>query len=161
MMSYNFDTMSKIQVNNDPRQESIGISFEEKSVWIQLVCTLLVLGGYLATAWQMLSRGITDLPEYVPVFAGAVMLMVIVVVAGHIVVAIAKKPDGRDERDRLIEWRSESQSGWLVAAGVLAGITAMILSVPNVWVAHLLLLSLVLSEVLKFVLQLVYYRRGI
>ena len=37
----------------------------------------------------------------------------------------------------------------------------MILEVPNVWTANLLLLSLVLSEVLKLVLQLVSYRRGI
>ena len=49
----------------------------------------------------------------------------------------------------------------MVGTGVLAGITAMILEVPNVWTANLLLLSLVLSEVLKLVLQLVSYRRGI
>ena len=80
---------------------------------------------------------------------------------GHVVVAIASRPDGRDERDRLIEWRAESYSGWLVATGVLLGITGMVVSVPNVFTAHLLLLSLFLSEVLKLVLQLVYYRRGL
>jgi hypothetical protein len=43
---------------------------------------------------------------------------------------------------------------------VILGILAMIASVPNVWTAHLLFGSLLLSEVLKSVLQLVYYRRG-
>jgi len=43
---------------------------------------------------------------------------------------------------------------------VLAGITGMVLSAPPVWTAHLLLFSLFLSEVLKLVLQLIYYRRG-
>ncbi len=80
--------------------------------------------------------------------------------AGQVVGAIASRPDGRDERDRTIEWRAESHSGWLVATGVLTGITSMVLSVPNVWTAHLLLFSLFLSAVLKLVLQLVYYRRG-
>lgn len=82
-------------------------SFEERSVWIQLVSLVLVLGGYAFVAWQMPSQGVTA-----------------------------------------------------VATGVLAGITSMVLSVPNVWTAHLLLVSLFLSEVLKLVLQLVYYRRG-
>lgn len=89
------------------------------------------------------------------------MPMVAVLVVGHTAAAIASRPDGRDERDRMIEWRAESNSGWLLGAGVLMGITAMVLSVPNVWTAHLLLLSLFLSELLKLVLQIVYYRRGL
>ena len=150
--------MSTIQVKNET---AVGASFEERSVWIQLFSMALVLGGYFWVAWKMLSQGITALPAYAPVFAAAVILMVIVLVVGHVVVAIASRPDGRDERDRLIEWRAESYSGWLVATGVLLGITGMVVSVPNVFTAHLLLLSLFLSEVLKLVLQLVYYRRGL
>jgi hypothetical protein len=120
----------------------------------------LVLGGYFFVAWQMLSQGVTALPAYAAVFTVSVILMVVVLVAGHVAVAIASRPGGRDERDRLIEWRAESNSGWLLATGVLTGIICMVLSVPNVWTAHLLLLSLFLSELLKLVLQLVYYRRG-
>jgi len=135
-------------------------SFEERSVWIQLVSMLLVLGGYFYVAWQMMSQGVTALPAYAAVFTVSVILMVLVLVAGHVAVAIATRPHDSDERDRLIGWRAESNSGWLLATGVLAGITGMVLSLPNVWIAHLLLLSLFLSEVLKLVLQLVYYRRG-
>jgi hypothetical protein len=36
----------------------------------------------------------------------------------------------------------------------------MTLSVGEVWVAHLLLLSLFLAEITKDIAQLVYYRRG-
>jgi hypothetical protein len=112
-------------------------------------------------AWRMLSSGVDVLPAYAAVFTVAVILMVAVIVAGHVAAAIASRPDGRDERDRLIEWRAESNSGWLVGAGVVAGITAMVLSVPNVWTAHLLLLSLFLSELLKLIMQIVYYRHGL
>ncbi len=135
-------------------------SFEERSVWIQLVSMSLILGGYFFVAWRMLSQGVTALPPYAFVFAVAVVLMVIVMIAGYTAVAIASRPEGRDERDRLIEWRAESNSSWLVGAGVLAGITGMVLAIPNVWIAHGLLLSLFLSTELKLVLQLVYYRRG-
>lgn len=135
-------------------------SFLERSVWIQLVSMIVVLGGYFAVASRMLSAGVLALPAYVPVFAASVAAMVAVMVVGHVVAAIASRPDDGDERDRLIAWRAEARSGWLVGAGVLTGVSAMILSLPNAWVAHLLLLSLFLSEVLKLVLQLVDYRRG-
>ena len=157
-MSYKFDTMSNKQVT-DPTG-LMSASFEERSVWIMLFSMSLVLGGYFLVAWRMLSQGVTLLPAYVPVFGVAVTLMVVVIVAGHVAVALASRPEGRDERDRLIEWRAESRSGWLVATGVLAGVTGMVASVPNVWTAHLLLLSLFLSELLKLVLKIVYYRRG-
>jgi hypothetical protein len=135
-------------------------SFEERSVWIQLSSLVLILGGYFLVAGRMLAAGVGVLPPYAAVFGVAVALMVVVMVVAHAGVAIASRPEGRDERDRVIEWRAESNSGWLVGAGVILGIGAMIASVPNVWTAHLLLLSLFLSEVLKCVLQLVYYRRG-
>jgi hypothetical protein len=109
----------------------------------------------------MLSEKINALPAYAFLFGVAATLLVIVLVAGHIAVAIASRPEGRDERDRLIEWKAKSRSGWMVAAGVFVGIETMLVSVPNVWIAHLLLFSLFLSELLKLVLQVVYYRRGI
>jgi hypothetical protein len=152
--------MSKISVKNDIAVRWMGASFEERSVWIQLFSLVLILGGYFLVAGQMLAVGVAVLPPYAAVFGVAVALMIIVMVVAHAAVAIASRPEGRDERDRVIEWRAESNSGWLVGAGVILGICAMIASVPNVWTAHLLLLSLFLSEVLKCVLQLVYYRRG-
>lgn len=139
----------------------MGASFEEKSVWIQLIGTVLALGAYFVIAALMFSAGVTALQAYVPLFMAAVILLVVLLVAGHILAAVTGRPEGRDERDRLIGWRAESNSAWLLAVGVLTAITCMIFSISNVWIAHLLLLSLFLSEVLGFVLRLVYYRRGV
>lgn len=138
----------------------MGASFEEKSVWVQLFATVLALGAYFVVAGRMFWAGVTALPAYVPLFAVAVVLMVVLLVVGIVVAAISGRPEGRDERDRLIGWRAESNSGWLLAVGVLGAITAMIFSIEIVWIAHLLLLSLLGSEVLGQVLRLVYYRRG-
>ncbi|WP_165225353.1 hypothetical protein [Aquisphaera insulae] len=135
-------------------------SFEEKSVWIQLVGTVVGLGAYFFVAGRMLAAGVRILPAYAPLFAVSVVLMVIFLVVGHAAVAIASRPEGRDERDRLIGWRAENNSSWLLAAGILFAITGMVFSIDNVWIAHLLLLSLFLSEVLGFILRIVYYRRG-
>jgi len=46
-------------------------------------------------------------------------------------------------------------------AGAFTAILGLIVSIDGVWIAHLLLLSVLLSEVARFVLQLVYYRRGL
>lgn len=135
-------------------------SFEEKSVWIQLIGMVAVLGGYFAIAGQMMSSGVMVLAPYVPLFIGAVVLMVIVLATGHIAAAIVSRGTQSDERDRVIGWRAESNSGWILAVGVLSAITALVVGIDVVFVAHLLLGSLFASEVFKYILQLAYYRRG-
>ena len=136
-------------------------SFEEKSVWIQLASLVIGLGGYLIVAGLMLSNGVSALPAFVPVFAVAIVLVVAINVAGHVVAAIASRSAEADERDRLIGCRAESRSSWILGVGVVGAIMALTLSVGGIWVAHLLLISLFGSEMAKDVLQIVYYRRGI
>ncbi len=136
-------------------------SFEEKSVWVQLICLFTILGAYFVLASRMLAAGITELIAYLPLFIGTIVVLVVLLVAGHVAVAVASRPDGRDERDRLIQWRAESNSSWLLAAGVIVAITGLTFGIGTVWIAHLLLLSLFLSEVLRLMMQLVYYRRGL
>lgn len=136
-------------------------SFEEKSVWIQLVGVVVALGAYFAVAGLMLTQGITTLVAYVPLFAVAVVLLVAILVGGHVVAALTGRAEPPDERDRVIEWRAEGRSAWVLATGVFAALGALVLSVEAVWVAHVLLLSLFLAEVARFGLQLVYYRHGV
>ena len=138
----------------------MGPAFSEKSVWVQFVAMAVVLTGYFVAALVMRQNGVDVLVPYVPLFAAAVVLMIVVLVVGHVIAASTRKVEGADERDRLIEWRAEAQSGWILGAGVLSGITAMILNVDSVLVAHILLGSLFLSEMLKYGLQIVAYRRG-
>lgn len=137
------------------------MSFEEKSIWIQLASLIFGLGGYFVVAGLMLSNGVSALPPFAPVFAVAIVLIVAVNIAGHIVAAITSRSTEADERDRLIDCRAESRTSWILGIGVIGAIVALILSVGGVWVAHLLLVSLFASEVAKDVVQIVYHRRGI
>jgi hypothetical protein len=82
-------------------------------------------------------------------------------VAGHIVAAIASRPEGRDERDQAIMWRAVSNSSWILGGGVIVAIVGLIAPIGEVWVAHLLLLSLFAAEAVKDISQLVYYRLGV
>jgi len=135
-------------------------SFEEKSVWVQLAGMAIGLGTYFVIAGRMLASGVTALSAYVPLFIGAVVGMIVLLVAGHMAAALTGRVERRDERDRRISWRAESNSAWVLAVGVLAAITAMVASLEQVWVAHMLLASLFATEALGFILRIVYYRRG-
>lgn len=136
-------------------------SFEEKSVWVQLVSLVVVLGGYFALSGVMLANGVRLLVPFVPVFIAATALLIIVMALGHVLAAFTGKVEKRDERDRLIGWRAESNSSWVLGSGVFFAMCALILEIEPVWVVHLLLASMFLSEVLKLALQLLYYKRGV
>lgn len=140
---------------------TLSTSFEEKSVWIQLACMVIGLAVYFVIAGRMLAEGVRAMPAYAAVFMVAVAFTVILLIAGLVIAAIRRQPEGRDERDLLISWRAEHNSSWVIAVGVFVAVTCMVFSIDNVWTANLLLLSLGLSEVLGFILQLVYYRRGL
>ncbi|HEY7441498.1 MAG TPA: hypothetical protein VH701_03685 [Vicinamibacterales bacterium] len=152
--------MSNKQVANALADERGQSSFEERSVWIQLAGLAISLAGYLFLASRMLASGVTALPPFAAVLGASVALLVVILIAGHVVAAANGRPEGRDERDRLIEWRAEARSSWLLATGVIVGLGCMVAGVPNVWTANLLLVSLYFAEMLRLTLQAVGYRRG-
>lgn len=136
-------------------------SFEERSVWVQFVTLLLIMGGYILGARNIASGAETSLMAYLPLFVVAVVLLVVLMVIGHIVAMVFGGAGEKDERDKLIVWRAESNASWVLGAGVMAAIAGLVFEVGNVRIAHLLLMSLLLSALLKLTLQLVYYRRGV
>ena len=135
-------------------------SFEEKSVWIQLGGLSATLIVYFYIAGKLLSAGVTLLVPFVPIFAIATALLVGLLVFGHIVAAAVARPERHDERDRLIAWRAEHNSSWILAVGVLSGVACMVLGIGTVWIANWLIFTLFLSEIAKLVFQIIYYRRG-
>ncbi|MGQ0628712.1 MAG: hypothetical protein ACT4PL_11510 [Phycisphaerales bacterium] len=136
-------------------------SYEEKSVWIQLVAMTIALGVYFVVAWRMMATGVREMAAFAPLFFVAVAVMVVLLVVAHTLAALVSRVENRDERDRLIAWKAEHRSAWVTAVGVLTGVTCLALGVESVYTAHLLLLGLTLSEMLGFVLQIVYYRKGV
>lgn len=136
-------------------------SFEEKSVWIQLFSMVVVLGGYGVVAGRMLASGVREVAPFFAVFMVGAALMVVILIVGHIAAALTGSPEPADERDRLIGWRSESRASWILGAGAFLAIGGMSMGYEAVWVANLLVVSMFLSEIVKYILQLTYYRRGV
>ncbi len=136
-------------------------SFEEKSVWFQLSGIVLALGTYFVLAGRMLATGVRDMPAYAALLMVAAGALTVFLIVTHAVAAIARRPERKDERDRLIAWRAEHNSSWIAATGIVTAVACMALGVANVWTANILLLALTLSEVTAYALRLMYYRKGV
>ena len=136
-------------------------SFEEKSAWVTLLGLLAAYAVYFAIAARMMSAGVTEVLAYAPLFAVSVMVLVAFLVAGHVAVAVVGGRQESDERDRLIAWRAEHGSSWILGAGVVGAIFALAAPIPKIWVAHSLLATLFLAEIANRALQIYYYRRGV
>ena len=93
---------------------------------------------------------------------GLIVVIVIVETAFHTVAAIegGGADKTRDERDTLIDARSDRWPSYILGGGTIWGIFASAMQPPIV-TAHILLLALVLAEGAKLVTQLLYYRRGV
>ena len=136
-------------------------SFEERSAWVTLVGLIAATIVYLTAATRMLGRGVDEVVAYVPLMIGAVILLVLFLIVGHIVAAIGGT-DRPDERDRLIAWRAEHHSAWIVGIGAITAV--FMLAAPGLsraLIANLLIVAMFAAEIVNYALQLFFYRRGV
>jgi hypothetical protein len=143
------------------------LSFEEKSILGSSIATLAIAVYYFAHA---LGPSPGSAGEVAGLAIGAVVLLVIIEIVYHILLAIACRRDPPDERDRGVAARA-TRNAYLVlcvtgplviahvAAGALLGVTSSRWLAPFM-TAHLMLLGLVVSELVKYASRLWYYRRG-
>jgi hypothetical protein len=136
------------------------MSFREKSAWISLVIHVVIFGGYfwsLADAWDHPGRG----PLGVGLLIGAVVLLILNSIALNAAVALASPKEAAapaDERERLISLHAERIASYVLSANVVLLIGALLLNWDAFLVANLLLAALVVSEVVRATMQIIYFR---
>lgn len=118
------------------------ISYQEKSISAALIATLVVYGSYFASG----AHGLI----------GMIVVLVVIQIIAQIAIAVASKPEPKDERDRLIEAKAYRTGYFLLVTGVIVCMNIGI----NLGV-NALLLALLAAEVGKSITQLYLYRRGI
>jgi len=137
----------------------VNLSFQEKSLWLMFAGLLGAFGLYFAT---VLPRPTVDvMPPQVGIFVVAVVWLVVVQIAGHIVLAIVDRRSEADERDRLIALKGMRNGGFVLATGVFFALCAALLTRGNFVFTHLLLASWVLAQLVEIASQLYLYRRGV
>ena len=148
------------------------MSYREKSLLGSLVAILVIYGYYFATVLRNVGQ-----PEFVVAGLGrlflAVMAIIVIEIAYHIILALQDKPEPTDERDNLIEGKAYRNAYFalstgaflviacVIAAGLAREATPLPIVVTLFLMANLVLLFWVLAEVIKFATQLLYYRRAV
>lgn len=103
----------------------------------------------------------------------AVIAIIVIEIAYHIVLALESKPEAKDERDILIESKAYRNAyvalsggafmviGTVITGGLLRDPAPTRIIVTPFMIVNLVLLFMVLAEIVKFVTQLLYYRCGV
>lgn len=139
------------------------MSFREKSILITIVAMLVASTAYAAMVIPLASGTDVDQVVYQPLMIVAVVVLVIVIVAGHIVAAVAQPKDANakpDEREKLIEWRGQAAGGYVLAVGAFVTLTLSMAEVHWFWIANVLAGMWVLAEVFAGMWKLALFRRG-
>ena len=144
--------------------KSLNMSFNEKSTWISLTILMMVFVGYFSQVYGGLVSGSLVKADVIGLFVGAVISIIILEIALHIVIAVLNVKDADqpgDERDRLFSMKAGNISGWVLGIGVLMiSAQTFLQELDFLWVANLLLFAVFISQVVSYILQLFYYRRG-
>ncbi|MEM7359690.1 MAG: hypothetical protein AAF431_11380 [Pseudomonadota bacterium] len=146
----------------------MNLSFKEKGLIASLIVTLLVFGNYFINVFQRLrtdSAGDTGLVGII------IVIVLVIILEATIHGFLSIQAEEEDERDKLIEKVSYRNAYWCLNIGVwflivqvfldsrfmpLAGLTT-----TPYGLANLLLFSFIVAEVVMFITQLYYYRKGI
>lgn len=152
-------------------------SFRELSALLSAIAVAVAAWIYFPDALMMASHSVRELgadgylhavdPTWMLVrFAiGAVMFLVAMQVVFHIVLAILLRRESRepkDERDRLVMLKARRYAYEMLAAGVVIVMSYLFShDVPGVLAAQYLLMTLFVSEFLRYGLTFVYYRLSV
>lgn len=139
------------------------MSFREKMTWVMAVATLVAAGVYFYPMAHVIGTGQFIAPASASLGMLAVVVLVVIAIAGSIVSALTNVKEASaplDERERQI-----AVQGNAVGASVLAGWVMLLVVVAHIvdtsaWLVPGLVAALVVSQMAAFVVQLYLYRRG-
>ena len=138
------------------------MTFQEKSALTMTGLLAIVFGGYFTLVLGAVARVPQREVGYTALLIVASVVLAVLAAVSHIVLALVFRAQANafDERDRLVELRSERIAGYVIALGVFAGIGLAMVQVDRFWIAQVLIAALVLAEITDGVSKVVLYRRG-
>lgn len=156
-------------------RERLGdFSAREKHLWFELLVDIGVALYYYPKAFHLLMAGDGALSGEVmtDLVVNTVMLAIGLSIALAILLHMQDKPEPKDERDYMIEARSNGWYSRFLIGGVMAVMGVIVMQEFTLWpgdwfvatplvLAHLLLLVLMLASMLNSILKLLMYRTGL
>ena len=134
------------------------MSFREKTAWITLVSVFLCFSAYFGAIATGYVRGFRSLFLLLICVIGLVVLQV----ALHIVAAVTSPREARapkDEREALIQWRSQSLGYYVLTALTLGLLVPLHLGHSALDMLNFALLDVVIATLVVAGAQIVMFRR--
>ncbi len=136
------------------------MSFREKSAWITLVTVLLTFGFYFGAIATRQVHGFQTLFLLLLCVIGLIVLQAVL----SAVAALTTPKDERavkDERETLIQWRSQSVGYYVLTVMALALFVPVHFGHSAIDMANFALLGVVVATLVVAGVQIVMFRRGI
>lgn len=138
------------------------MSFSEKSAWVMFLVLAVIGGGFIIDVVEVsLAIGAIAPPMMVIKF---VVSMIFVSIVAQVVLAITSSRDAsrpKDERERSIALWSSAKAGFVFAFGVITSLGHFLYYGDGNLLFYMVLASLIMSQLLEYVLQIIAFRRGI
>jgi hypothetical protein len=152
--------------------EKLPMSFREKSAWACAATIIAVFVPYFVRVYRLFEHQQLTAMSILPMFVGAVVVQVAVLILAHILFAIREKQEPKDERDRTIEAKSFHNAyfvcgffaffgmGWVIMYTIAVGSAAAARVLTPITISQMVLFCFVMAEVTKYLTQAISYRRG-
>lgn len=140
------------------------MTFREKSAWA-MAFILFFAGAYYFNKIIGISTALGETAP--PIMPMVIAYVIFIVIASAIIMPIIAGTSGKeaddpaDERDRLIIDKAGHWSGYILAAGGIAGLFNYSLLEDGNLLFHIVFASLMLSQISEYVFQILLYRRGV
>ena len=138
------------------------MTFQEKSNWILVVIMGVVYGWYFAVVLPEARSTPVDDIDYQTTLLLMVIPLVVIAAISHIVIAALspKDSDASDERDKWIDLHGSRVEVYVLSVGALGSLFLAMAEFEHFWIAHAILATLVLSEIIGGLAKIALYRRG-
>lgn len=147
------------------------LSYQEKGILGSLLAMVVVYGYYFSRTLNDIGRADFE-SRTIGRLIWAIVAIIVIETVYHIVLALESKPEPKDERDLLIEAKAYRNAYFAAGTGSFLVICCVIIEVllhgsapaPTIvtrfFIANLVLLFMVVTELVKLLTQLFYYRKG-
>ena len=137
------------------------MSFREKSAWL-MALVMTTAGFYYLHSVRAASKALGETASPLIVIA-LVVLIVIGSVVAQVVLAVSSPREANtpaDEREQQIQLRSSHWSGFVLATGVVSSLGHFIAYSDGNMLFHLVMGSLIVSQIAEYAFQILLVRRS-
>ncbi len=142
----------------------MNLSYQEKSIWASLIITSLTFIYYFSRVLEVIEDPTIPESSLIVVFLGVITVTIFTQTVIQTVLAIIYRDeikDAGDERENLIGLKAIRISHYVLISGVWIACMSFYLNPSALMLINLFIVFFVVSEIVGFVSQLIYYQRGV